>query len=78
MERPTPTRTFGKSYDFRPQPSNYQGMQGWYQVPGGWFARRNEDGTISASPNSDFSNPVYDVKIDIDGFMKFFDLMRSR
>jgi hypothetical protein len=66
---------FGKSTDTVPQPSNFLGQAGWYQVPCGWFARQNADGTISASPNSDFSKPVYDVKVDQDGYMKFYSCM---
>jgi len=71
----TPPCVFGKSFNVTPTPSNYQGLQGWYQVPCGWFCRRNDDGTISASPNKDFSNPLYDVKVDTDGYMKIQNLM---
>ena len=73
--RYTPPTIFGKSpNDITPIPTNYQGLTNWYQVPLGWFTRRNEDGTITASPNADFSKPTYDVKTDTDGYMKFQDL----
>ena len=62
---------FGKSYNLTPTPTAYQGLTNWYIVPNGWFVRQNEDGTRTASPNADFSNPTYDVKTDTDGFMKF-------
>jgi hypothetical protein len=65
---------FGKSYNFTPTQSSYQGMNGWWIFPNGWFVRRNEDGTITGSPNSDFSLPNYDLKVDIDGYFKFQDL----
>jgi hypothetical protein len=62
---------FGKSYDTTPTPTQYQGLTNWYVIPLGWVCRRNDDGTMTASPNKDFSNPTFDVKIDTDGFMKF-------
>jgi hypothetical protein len=66
---------FGKSpWDLTPRPTNYQGCTGWRIVPCGWFTRRNADGTITASPNADFSAPNYDVKTDTDGYMKFFSM----
>ena len=71
-------RIFGKSpHDTVPQQWNFLGMQGWYRVPLGWYARRNEDGTITASPNADFTPPLYDVLTNIDGYMVFQDLGRS-
>ena len=63
---------FGKSpWDTTPTPTNYQGLVGWYIVPKAWFCRQNADGTITTSPNQDFSNPTFDVKVDTDGYMKF-------
>jgi hypothetical protein len=65
---------FGKTIGGYPTPTNYQGLTNWYQVPNSWFCRRNANGTVSASPNQDFSSPVYDVKTDSDGYMKIQDL----
>jgi hypothetical protein len=70
-----PPTIFGKSYNTVPIATNFQGLSGWYIVPGGWFCRQNADGTITASPNSDFSSELYDVKVDADGFMKFQNLL---
>jgi|WetSurMetagenome_2_1015567.scaffolds.fasta_scaffold658338_2 hypothetical protein len=63
--------------DVVPQRWNYQGMPGWWRVPFGWYVRSNEDGTVTASPNYDFTPPLYDVKTNIDGYMVFQDLGRS-
>ena len=69
---------FGKHpEDVVPQQWNYLGMQGWYRVPLGWFTRREDDGNITASPNSDFTPPLYSVLINIDGYMVFQDLGRN-
>jgi len=66
---------FGKSpWDTVPQRWNFLGQQGWYRVPLAWFCRRNSDGTITASPNADFSQPTYDVLTNIDGYMVFQSL----
>jgi hypothetical protein len=72
-----PPVVFGKSYDFTPKRWNYLGQQGWWSVPCGWFMRQNADGTLTASPNSDFSLPNYDVKINNDGYGVFFDAGRN-
>ena len=69
---------FGKHpCDVVPQRWSFLGQQGWWRVPLGWFARQNADGTITASPNADFSNPTYDCKVNIDGYMVFQDLGRN-
>jgi len=69
---------FGKSpWDNTPTQWNFLGQIGWWRVPLNWFTRRNDDGTITASPNSDFSNPTYDVQVNNDGYMVFQDLGRS-
>lgn len=67
---------FGKSPgDIYPQRWNFLGATGtdvmWYKVPLGWFTRQNSDGTITASPNSDFSAPTYDILTNVDGYMVF-------
>ena len=69
---------FGKNpNDLTPQRWNFLGQPGWWRVPLGWFARREANGCITASPNSDFSNPTYDCQINNDGYMVFFDLGRN-
>lgn len=60
------------------QPLSFWGQSGWYLVPTTWFARTNSNGTITASPNSDFSSSVYDAVINESGYMVFQDLMASR
>jgi hypothetical protein len=68
-----PPVVFGKNLmDTVPQRWNFFGQPGWWSVPTQYFTRRNSDGTITASPNADFSNPTYDVKINNDGYMVFF------
>lgn len=44
-----------------PQLTSVSGMPGWLTVPPGWFVKANPDipSELIASPNSDFSNPVY-------------------
>ena len=71
-----PPVVFGKyPWEIHPQRWNFLGATGtdvmWYKVPLGWFTRQNADGTITASPNSDFSAPTYDVLVNIDGYMVF-------
>jgi hypothetical protein len=74
----TPPTVFGKNpNDTVPQQWNFLGQQGWWRVPLAWFCRQNANGTITASPNSDFSAPTYDVLVNIDGYMVFQDLGRS-
>lgn len=58
--------------DTAPQRWNYYGMQGWWRLPTRWFARRNADGTLTGSPNSDFSKPTFDLKVNNDGYLVFF------
>ena len=68
-----PPTVFGKNpIDLTPQRWNFLGQQGWWRVPLGWFTRQNTNGTITASPNADFSIPNYDVQINNDGYMVFF------
>ena len=57
-----PPVVFGKNpQDNTPRRWNFFGQQGWWSVPATWFCRQNSDGTITASPNADFSKPNYDV-----------------
>lgn len=69
---------FGQSDDVTPQPYSFFGQPGWWTVPCGWYSRVNANGTQSTSPNQDFSNPVYDVKMNADGTLVFYDVMRNR
>src|SRR5208282_2685601 len=71
---PTPYVFGTHPCDVVPQAWNFLGMPGWFRVPLGWFARQNQDGTITASPNSDYSAPTYDCQVNIDGYMVFFTL----
>lgn len=72
--RYVPPQIWNKSTDFSPLPTNFLGQTGWLQFPNGWFARRNEDGTMTGSPNADFSEPCYDLKLDLDGYLKYIDM----
>jgi hypothetical protein len=73
-----PPTVFGASPgDTTPQRWNFLGQQGWWRVPLAWFTRNNGDGTITASPNSNFSAPTYDVRINNDGYMVFWDTGRN-
>jgi hypothetical protein len=61
--------------DVTPQPASFFGQFGtWFSVPQGWFVRTNEDGTTTASPNSDFSQPTYDVSLNENWTMVFQSL----
>jgi hypothetical protein len=69
---------FGKNpNDTVPQKWNFLGQQGWWRVPLGWYTRREDNGNITASPNADFTPPLYDVMTNIDGYMVFQDLGRN-
>jgi hypothetical protein len=60
-------------------PWTLNGQRGWFRVPTQWAIRTNADQTMSASPNSDFSSPVYDVKLDAGtGTLVIQDLLQSR
>lgn len=66
------------SWDMTPQPWNFYGQTGtWYSVPLGWKVRTNDNGTMTASPNEDFSRPTYDAVLNVDGTLVFQDLMRT-
>ena len=68
-----PPVVFGKNpQDNTPRRWNFFGQQGWWSVPATWFCRQNSDGTITASPNADFSKPNYDVLRNIDGYFVFW------
>lgn len=66
------------SSDMTPKPYNYWGMSGFFSVPLGWKVRSNADGSLTASPNPDFTNPTYDVAINSDGTYVFQDMLLSR
>jgi hypothetical protein len=63
------------SGDVIPQPYSFYGQYGtWFSVPLGWKVRTNENGTMTASPNADFSTPTYDAVLNIDGTLVFQDM----
>jgi hypothetical protein len=71
-------QVFGKiPWDNTPVQWSLNGQQGWWRLPNAWFARRNEDGTMTGSPNADFSSPCYDLILDVSGYLVFQDLGRS-
>ncbi len=57
---------------------SFQGQPDWFAVPTSWFTYSDANQQIWASPNSDFSPPLFAVKINLDGFYVYQDLMRSR
>jgi hypothetical protein len=61
-----------------PRPYNFRGMQGWFTVPRGWNVRYNANQQAEASPNQDFSAPLYQCEMNDDGFLVFQDLSLSR
>ena len=64
-----------------PQASSYYGQTGWYELPVGWFTRPNPQNPaeLIASPNSDFSNPVFYCTLSQDSqTFVFQDLLRSK
>lgn len=77
MRYQAPT-VFGKNpTDTVPQRWNFLGQAGWWRVPLAWFTKQDEDLNIWASPNEDFSKPLYRVLVNNDGYMVFQDLGRS-
>lgn len=68
---------FAQSDDQTVVRHGFYGQSGWYAVPNGYY-HRITNGQIFASPNSDFSNPVFSCKYDADGTLVFQDLGRSR
>lgn len=64
--------------DTVPQAYSFWGQPGWWILPTQWFVRVNADGTLTGSPNEDFSTPTYELKTTPDGYMVFQDLMRSK
>jgi len=64
----------GEEYNYtngQPVPWNFYGQSGWWRVPSNWFVRNDASGSIFASPNQDFSNPVYYCKTNLDGVLVF-------
>lgn len=59
------------------QPSNFFGMAGWWTVPQSWYSRTDANGQIFVSPNSNFTTPVYAVKINQNGEWVYFDMARN-
>ena len=57
---------------------SFQAQPDWYAVPTSWFATTDGLQNIFVSPNSDFSPPKYNAKINLDGFLVYQDMLRSR
>ena len=59
---------FGRDFSDEPQPMTLHGMSGWWSVPRQWFTKPFPDAEnrIYASPNADFSAPVYVCEIGDD------------
>jgi hypothetical protein len=49
-----------------PQKTSYMGMNNYWTVPSGWFMKSNPNvsSEMIASPNADFSAPVYYCTLD--------------
>jgi hypothetical protein len=63
--------------DTVPVPSSFWGQSGWFRVPTQWYVRSQVAGQIEASPNSDFSAPVYQCVLNENFQMVFQDLLKS-
>ena len=64
--------------DTEPKPDNFFGASGWWQVPTQWSIKTDLVGQIWASPNADFSTPVYACKINgASGELVFYDQYRN-
>jgi hypothetical protein len=55
------TIPFGRNYSDTPQPVSVNGQTGWFSLPRNWHYRQSPDraSEVVASPNADFSPPVY-------------------
>ncbi len=73
-----PGTLFGSGQGTESVQHSFQGQPNWYSVPTAWFIMSDENQQIFVSPNSDFSQPKYAAKINLDGFLVYQDLMRSR
>lgn len=68
-------RLFGYHIDDNtPRPGQFRGMRGWFTVPRGWNVRWG-NGQYEASPNQDFSTPLYQCEVADDGALVFQDMM---
>lgn len=68
-------RLFGYDLkDLTPRPYYFRGMTGWFAVPRGWNVRCR-DTQWEASPNEDFSTPLYMCEVNDDGTLVFQDMM---
>jgi hypothetical protein len=70
----------GDGQDMCPQPFTYNGINGYFTVPSGWYMMP-APGCLSefiVSPNADFSYPTYYAGIAHDGMTLIFrDLPRA-
>lgn len=60
--------------ELTPRPYNFRGMTGWFTVPRGWNVRCNNL-QWEASPNQDFSTPLYMCEVHDDGTLVFQDML---
>lgn len=58
--------------EITPQRYNFWGRTGWFAVPRGWNVRY-VNGQAEASPNPDFSTPLYMCELNPDGYLVFQD-----
>jgi hypothetical protein len=72
-----PANFFGRSTETEPRPANFYGQAGYWTVPGTWSVWE-ENYQRYTSPNEDHSAPVYTCVLNIDGYLLFQDLMRTR
>lgn len=73
-----PGTIFGSGSGTDSPQHSFQGQPDWYAVPTSWFVTTDGAQNIWASPNADFSAPKYNAKINLDGFLVYQDLLRSR
>lgn len=72
---------FGRNFNDTPQPATCNGLSGFWTLPRQWYTKPNPNGTnrLIASPNADFSNPVYDCAVGDDGITFVFqDLLQTK
>ena len=60
---------FGRCNNMVPVPTSYYGQSGWFLLPTGYYTKPNPDCPceVIASPNADFSRPIYYCKLKENG-----------
>jgi len=78
FDYPFGTGGFYDQANTTPQPTNFWGMSNWYTVPTTWYIQGGNGSQWRVSPTWDFSNWVFDAKVNFDGTLVFqcqgFDL----